>query len=216
MKRSLLFSIISLITILVTSCTVDKKPIVNTKVPNCVFMGNSITENWHSLRESFFVDNDFVSKGIGGQTSAQMLARFSDDVVYLMPKTVSIMAGINDIAQNQGYISNQDIMKNIAAMAEKADRVGIKVILCSVLPAKIIGWNSSVQPVPLIKDLNDRIKRYAVANSFVYLDYYSALVDKDGGLPPEYTSDGVHPTVECYKIMEKMFLDVVTPLLSGE
>ncbi len=103
--------------------------------PNCVFMGNSITEFWYDLRESFFVEHGFVGKGIGGQTSAQMLSRFADDVIYLMPKAVTIMAGTNDIAQNQGYVSNEEIMKNITSMAEQADKAGIKVLLCSVLPA---------------------------------------------------------------------------------
>lgn len=185
----------------------------DTKRPNSVFIGDSITEFWLGLRGDFFMVNSFIGKGIGGQTSTQIRERFYNDVINLNPKSVSIMAGTNDIAQNQGYISNEQIMNNIQLMCEMADRAKIKVLLCSVLPAYQFGWNPSVEPVELIKDLNSRIKAYAEEKSFTYIDYYSVLVDERGGLPAKYSNDGVHPNVECYKIMEKIFLERITKII---
>ena len=57
----------------------------------------------------FSSENSFVNRGIGGQTTPQMLLRFRQDVIDLKPKAVVILAGINDIAENTGPISLEDI-----------------------------------------------------------------------------------------------------------
>ena len=62
-----------------------------------VFMGNSITDNWFKFHPEFFNDNNFVGRGISGQTTPQMLVRFRQDVVALSPKCVVILAGTNDM-----------------------------------------------------------------------------------------------------------------------
>lgn len=202
--------------IFTASCEVPLKPPPEQyqKATVCIMMGDSITEIWYNTRGSFFNDNNIRSAGIGGQTSSQMLARFDKDVVEMSPKVCSIMCGINDIAQNQGYISNEDIMKNIATMAIKCKDAGITCILCSTLPAKVIGWNPSVgNPAPLVADLNTRIKSFAASNNITYLDYYQVLVDDEGGLPKDMTTDGVHVTPACYEIMESMFLNTLADII---
>ena len=76
------------------------------KVPsNVVFMGNSITDGWWPADSTFFIQNNFVDRGISGQTTSEMLVRFRQDVINLKPKAVVIMAGINDIAHNNGVIA---------------------------------------------------------------------------------------------------------------
>ena len=72
-----------------------------------VFMGNSITQNWASLDPQFFSENDYIGRGISGQTSSQMLLRFRQDVIHLVPKAVVILAGTNDIAGNTGPTTSQ-------------------------------------------------------------------------------------------------------------
>lgn len=203
-----------IVSLICLGCTeISAVPPVTQTVSDCILLGDSITEIWYNTRQGFFRENNLVSKGIGGQTTGQMLERFADDVVYNSPKAVSIMAGINDIAQNQGYISNEDIMKNIASMAQKAHKAGIKVILCSVLPADVIGWNVSVRPAPLVRDLNSKIEAYAKQQKFTYLDYYSEFVTSTGGLPSDLTTDGVHVTDKCYEQMEEMFLATLKKVL---
>ena len=67
-----------------------------------IFIGNSITEGWAKTRPEFFSSNNYIGRGIGGQTSPQMLLRFRQDVVSLEPEVVVINAGTNDIAENTG------------------------------------------------------------------------------------------------------------------
>ncbi|MEQ9166697.1 MAG: SGNH/GDSL hydrolase family protein, partial [Fulvivirga sp.] len=167
-----------------------------------VFMGNSITEGWKSFRPEFFENKSFVNRGIGGQTTPQMLVRFRQDVIGLKPKIVIILAGVNDIAGNTGPSTLEMIMDNIISMAELAKANDIKVILSSVLPAFDFSWRPGLEPSTKIIALNKMIKEYADENEIVYLDYFSAMVDERNGLKDGYTYDGVHPNEAGYKAME--------------
>ena len=82
-----------------------------------VFMGNSITDGWIRADADFFAKNPYIDRGISGQTTPQMLVRFREDVIDLKPAAVVILAGINDIAQNTGYIT-EDTFGNIVSMIE--------------------------------------------------------------------------------------------------
>lgn len=174
--------------------------------PKVVFMGNSITEGWRKADSLFFINNQYASRGISGQTSAEMLVRFRADVINLKPKAVVILAGTNDIAQNNGFISLENIMGNIISMTELAKAHKIKVILCSVLPASDFKWRHGLEPAGKIISLNKMIKEYADKNKLTYVDYHSALTNEQGGLPSSYSKDGVHPTLEGYKVMENLVL----------
>lgn len=167
-----------------------------------VFIGNSITEGWVSDDPDFFTNNNYIGRGISGQVTSQMLVRFQADVIQLKPKAVVILAGVNDIALNNGYISVEHIFENIVSMAELAKRHKIKVVLCSVLPAHHFPWRGEVESINQIKELNEKIKNYARENKIVYADYYSEMVDEKQGLSPKYQRDEVHPNLEGYKIME--------------
>lgn len=169
-----------------------------------VFMGNSITEVWANMRPDFFKDNSYIGRGISGQTTPQMLVRFRQDVINLKPKVVVILAGTNDIAGNTGPITLEEIAENIKSMAELAKANGIKVVLCSVLPAYDYPWRPGLLPNEKIPALNALIEAYAKFNGCVYLDYFSAMADDRNGLPKKYAEDEVHPTLEGYKVMEPM------------
>lgn len=171
-----------------------------------VFMGNSITDGWWGADSLFFKNNRLIGRGIGGQTTAQMLVRFRADVINLQPKAVVILAGTNDIAQNNGYIAPENILGNIISMAELAKANNIDVVLCSILPTYEYGWRKGLEPADKIIALNKMIKAYADQNNLTYVDYHSALKDERNGLPEKYSKDGVHPTMEGYKIMESMIL----------
>ena len=175
-----------------------------------VFYGNSITRNWYKMRTDFFLSHGFVGRGIGGQTSSELLVRFRQDVIDLHPKTVVIMCGTNDIAQNNGTISLDNTLGNIISMCELAKANKIRPILCSVLPARSFRWNPYVVNAPeQIRALNDKIKEYALKHHIPYVDYYSAMVDQDGGLKPGLSNDEVHPTEAGYQIMEPIILKVL-------
>lgn len=169
-----------------------------------VFMGNSITEGWKTYDPEFFSNKNYINRGISGQTSSQMLVRFRADVISLKPKLVIILAGVNDIAQNNGPIELEDILGNIISMAELAKQNNIKVILSSVLPALDFKWRKGLEPAEKIIKLNKIIQNYCKENQIIYTDYFSKMSDDQKGLDGKYTLDGVHPTLAGYKIMEPL------------
>jgi lysophospholipase L1-like esterase len=149
----------------------------------------------------FFPGKPYVNRGISGQTSPQMLVRFRQDVISLHPKVVVILAGTNDIAENTGKMTLGESAGNIASMSELARANGIRVVLCSVLPASDFWWHKGLAPASKIRELNAWIKEYAAKNGFVYVDYYSAMVNAEGGLKNEFSPDGVHPNAAGYAVM---------------
>jgi lysophospholipase L1-like esterase len=177
-----------------------------------VFMGNSITDSWIRESPEFFAKNDFVDRGISGQTSPQMLLRFRQDVIALHPGAVVLLCGTNDIAGNTGPSTLEMIEDNIMSMAELAKANKIKPVLCSVLPVLKYYWNTAVEPVEKIAALNAWIKAYAAKNHFRYLDYYAALADDQKGMKKEYSEDGVHPNKAGYTVMEKIAEPVIRKL----
>ncbi len=179
-----------------------------------VFMGNSITEDWKSLSPNFFLENNYINRGIGGETSTQMLLRFRSDVINLKPSAVVILAGINDIAENQGPISISDIARNIFFMSQLASENNIKVILCSVLPAYDFPWRPGLNPKDKVISLNDLIQKHAQEKSFEYVDYFSSMVDERKGLIKEYGNDEVHPNLEGYRVMESIIQKSINKVLN--
>jgi lysophospholipase L1-like esterase len=166
-----------------------------------VFMGNSITEGWLNTCPDYFSNKPYINRGISGQTTPQMLLRFRADVINLKPQLVVILAGTNDIAGNTGPSTLEMIEDNIISMSELAKTNGIKVILCSVLPAFDYPWKPGLKPAERIAALNRMIKNYAKKNGIYYLDYYSAMVDERQGLKAAYSEDGVHPNEAGYRVM---------------
>ena len=179
-----------------------------------VFMGNSITEEWKQFQPEFFSDNKYINRGIGGQTTPQMLIRFRPDVIDLKPTAVVILAGINDIAENTGPSTVKMIADNIISMAELAESNGIKVIISSILPASGFSWSPIHDPPPKILAVNMIIKNYAEKNGMTYLDYYSAMVDNQQGLKKEYGLDEVHPNKKGYEVMSFLVEKAIAETLS--
>ena len=166
-----------------------------------VFMGNSITDAWARDFPTQFPGKPYVGRGIGGQTTPQMLVRFRPDVIALKPRVVVILAGTNDIAGNTGPSTLEMIEDNLASMAELARENGIRVVLSSVLPAYDYPWRPGLQPAPKIVAVNTWLRAYARAHGHVYLDYHSAMADARQGLRAELTYDGVHPNAAGYRVM---------------
>jgi lysophospholipase L1-like esterase len=167
-----------------------------------VFFGDSITEGWGADGSStFFPGKGYINRGISGQTTAQMLVRFSQDVLALRPSVVVILAGTNDIAGNTGPATQAMIEDNLQAMLDLAKAHGIAVVLASVLPVSEYPWMPGITPAPKVRALNAALKRHADARGLVYLDYYAAMANRAGGLDAQLATDGVHPTAKGYALM---------------
>jgi lysophospholipase L1-like esterase len=167
-----------------------------------VFYGDSITDIW-KLEDSF-PGKPYVNRGIGGQTTPQMLVRFRQDVIDLQPKVVIILAGTNDIAGNTGPMRNEVIEGNLSSMVELARAHGIRVVLCSIMPVHNYTEKAkdffAQRPQSRILALNDWIKDYCAKNNIVYVDYFSAMVDDKGMMKKDLADDGLHPNATGYKI----------------
>jgi lysophospholipase L1-like esterase len=175
-----------------------------------VFFGDSITDGWSRPGSGgFFPGKPYVNRGIGGQTTAQMLLRFRADVVANQPQAVVILAGTNDVAGNAGPATPAQIQDNLASMAELAQAHGIRVVLASLLPVrdgkKDDKGEPRVQtqsrPPATLKALNVWLAAYAARRGFVFLDYDSAMADEAGMLKAELTDDGLHPNHAGYAVM---------------
>ena len=175
-----------------------------------VLIGDSITESWKGYSPEFFAENPYlINKGVGGETTPQILDRFNSDVVSLEPEFVIILAGINDIAQNTGYISVSETFANIVSMVEIANSHNISPILCSVLPASKIVWKPEIKSADLVIELNEKLKKHCIENNMVYVDYFSSMVGEKKELRSDLTYDGVHPDKKGYLIMEKILLETI-------
>jgi lysophospholipase L1-like esterase len=170
-----------------------------------VFFGDSITDIWKL--PDHFPGKPYINRGIGGQTTPQMLVRFRQDVIDLQPKVVIILAGTNDIAGNTGPMRLEDIEADYASLAELARVNHIKVIYCSVLPVHNYTERSkdffAQRPPEKILALNKWLKDYCAtsSNGCVYLDYFSAVVDDKGLMKKDLADDGLHPNAAGFKIM---------------
>lgn len=178
-----------------------------------VFMGNSITEGWASYMPEMFDNQTYINRGIGGQTTPQMLLRFRQDVIAHQPKVVVILAGTNDIAGNTPLKDLETVAGHLFSMAELARQHDIKVILCSVVPAAEYPWRKGKRPDVKIPQLNKMIQDYCNENKIHYLDYFIAMTDGNGGLIESYGYDGVHPDEDGYKVMTKLVEKALDQLL---
>ncbi len=168
-----------------------------------IFFGDSITDAWHL--DQYFPARGYLNRGIGGQTTSQMLVRFRRDVIDLQPAVVVILAGTNDIAGNTGPISVQDIEANYTTLAEMARAHHIRVVFSSVTPVHDYTPQSQdffAQRSPAkILALNAWLKDYSAAHGLVYLDYFIAMLDGQELLKKDLALDGLHPNDAGYKIM---------------
>ena len=180
-----------------------------------VFYGDSITEAWGSVDGGFFVAKPYVNRGIGGQTTSQLLVRFRQDVIGLRPAVVVILGGTNDIAGNGGATTVEAIEGNLQSMVELARVNRIRVVLASVLPTLDYPWRPGLRPRDKIAALNRWIGEFCRLNHLVYLDYYSAMADANGAMGPELSKDGVHPNGAGYAVMAPLAEEAIRRALKG-
>ena len=189
-----------------------------------VFFGDSITDNWSKPDSGgFFPRRRYINRGIGGQTTAQMLLRFRADVVELNALAVVILAGTNDIAGNAGVVTLDQVQDNLASMAELARSHGIRVVLASLLPVSDDKLDANGQPITrtrqrptaTIRELNRWLVAYAAKNGHGYLVYFKATADGAGLLLPALNDDGLHPNARGYAVMAPLAEKAIAAALAA-
>ena len=172
--------------------------------------GDNVTTRFHP---GFFTGNGYLDKGVSGQNTTQMLTRFQEDVIDLNPQVVVIMGGTNDLAQG---VTKEQIVTNIAAMAEMADAAGIKVIICTVTPNNdtYSRLNDPKTKGAHIITLNGMLKEYTDSQGFTWCNYWSSLVAEDGlAMDAKYwLYDHLHPNPDAYTVME----GIVKPIIDNQ
>jgi lysophospholipase L1-like esterase len=178
-----------------------------------VFLGDSITDMWKLSQ--YFPGKPYINRGIGGQTTPQMLVRMYPDVINLHPSVLVILAGTNDIARNTGPQSAAMIEDNFRAIAELAQAHNIRIVLCSLTPVSdYTARNQTVQRPPAdILLLNEWLKKYAEQIHAIYVDYHSALADSGGFLKEGYSMDGLHPNDKGYAVMAPLVQAAIEKIL---
>ncbi|MDE6297068.1 MAG: lipase, partial [Muribaculaceae bacterium] len=179
-----------------------------------LFFGDSITDSWATMEPGFFKANNYLGRGISGQTTYQFLSRFREDAVNLWPQIIVLNGATNDIAENSHPYSEERTVGNIRSMIEIAKANGIEVILTSTLPSAGFKWNRKITDAPKkIRSLNNRLRQLAEEYDLCFVDYYPHLLADDGySLNPAFSPDGVHPNLAGYKIMEQLIFDQIRDL----
>lgn len=177
--------------------------------PRVVFLGDSITENW-LLGDPALFGPTVLNRGIGGQTTPQILLRFYQDVVTLRPHAVHIMAGVNDIMGNQGPSSDTAIVNNVRAMIDIAKANDIRVVLAGITPAQaFLAW-PDVDLRPRIAEVNRQLALLADEERIAFVDYSPVLANDDAGLRASLGNDGLHPNRAGYAAMRSVADRAVT------
>ncbi len=171
--------------------------------PRVVFLGDSITENW-LLGDPALFGPEVLNRGIGGQTTPQILLRFYQDVVMLRPRAVHIMAGVNDIMGNHGPTSDAAIIHNIRAMIDIAKANRIRVVLAGITPAQTFVARPDVDLRPRIAEVNRQLALLADEERITFVDYSPVLANDDAGLAASLGNDGLHPNRAGYAAMRNV------------
>jgi len=183
-----------------------------------VFIGDSITDYWKL--PDYFPGKPYINRGIDGQTTPQMLVRFREDVIDLHPKVLVVLAGTNDVAGVTGHTRNEDIEANYASMAELSKLHQIRIVFSSLLPVYNYTEDAkesfALRPAERILALNRWLRDYCAKNSFVYLDYFSALVDDKGMMKRGLSDDGLHPNAAGYKIIAPLAEKAIAQALASQ
>jgi lysophospholipase L1-like esterase len=174
-----------------------------------VFLGDSITEYWGSRAGVWFKETGWLNRGIGGQTTSQLLLRERFDVIALHPRALVIEGGSNDMRLG---LSPKVIRDNIASIGELAQGHGITVFVASMTPVcDCFRPISGLRTVDRITRLNLLLRQLCLKKHWSFMKLTSALADASGQMRSTLTVDGVHPNEEGYLILGPLIAAYLKP-----
>ena len=147
-----------------------------------------------------------LNRGVNGQRTDQILARFERDVSRESPEAVIILAGVNDIFQRRDAAS---VERNLHEMYSRAKGLGIAVVAATILPYNIAGrWeNESMHRVNLW------IQTTAAREGLGFCDTRRAVSRPDSQDTLDSTPDGLHPNADGYRKMGEVLVAVLEKVL---
>lgn len=185
--------------------TANARLIASGTRPDVVMIGDSLTAGWPEIALPGG-GAGIVTRGVGGQSSSQILLRFRQDALSLRPKIIHMLMGTNDLAGLTGPVTLDQVAGNVLTMAELAHLHGHAVILGTVPPARDFLWFRFGDPAPDVRRLNERLRWLAAHNGLVLADYHAVLARPDGSLRQElYMDDGIHLNAAGYAAIQPVF-----------
>jgi lysophospholipase L1-like esterase len=178
-----------------------------------VFLGDSITQRW-DLSESG-LPYEAINRGIGWQTTSEMLVRLRPDVIELRPRAVVILGGANDFAPQCGPLRLGTTQNNIRSMAELAHQHGIAVVIGTVPPIcaeRISNTASLPVTLQLRKDFNQWLRNYCDGQTCRVADFEAVMSDRPAC---DYLIDGGHPNRLGYEVMTKVAREALQQSLTA-
>ncbi len=165
-----------------------------------VFYGSSSVDGWNLA--TAFPGKPFLNRGIGGETTREMVARFRQDVLKLKPYAVILFYGSCNDFWPGNHMPPAETKSNTIKMARMAEKAGIKVAIGAISPTNdyIPGKDIvSSHPIEQVQALNAWMKAYCDAHNYVFVDFYTPVADEHGKLKAEYTRDGMHCNAAGYE-----------------
>lgn len=135
-----------------------------------------------------------LNRGINGQRTDEILARFDRDVIQEEPNYVIILAGVNDIYQS---LPLEAIKPNLLGMYHRAIDNGIIPVAATILPYNTATPSES----RAIRDLNAWIAETAKELTILFSDTNHAVADRSNPDRLHTSPEGNHPDVSGYRAM---------------
>jgi lysophospholipase L1-like esterase len=173
-----------------------------------VFVGDSITDGWNTLNQDFAdLHVKVANRGIGGDTTPNLLYRLQDDILSLHPRALVILIGTNDLGQHTPVADIADNLRELHRRI-RAAYPKIPIAWCLVMPRG--GEDNFPQR---IHDLNTEIEKIAANDRLITIcDTFQPLATSDGTSKAEdFVPDHLHPNAAGYAVWRS----VLFPILSG-
>ncbi|MEL7331593.1 MAG: GDSL-type esterase/lipase family protein [Cyanobacteria bacterium J06560_2] len=196
-------------------------PVSGQSVTRFVFVGDSRASSWPS---PVMEGAEFINRGVGSQTTTQVLQRYSAHVSPLKPDVVIVQVGINDL-KTIGLFPDRlsdiiaDAQTNIEQIVKQAMAQGSTVVLIPILPAGEISlarrpfWSDQIDAAVLT--VNQQLLNFAKSSppgSIIWFDGYSEIVDERGRVSAEYQKDELHLNDLGYEVLNKALVEKLSQL----
>jgi lysophospholipase L1-like esterase len=149
-----------------------------------------------------------LNRGINGQRTDEILARFDRDVVQEKPYCVIILAGVNDVYQGNPM---DTIKNNLLDLYYRSLASGIRPVACTILPYN----TASDAECRSIRELNTFIQHTARRLGIAFCDTNRTVADPNNPDRLRDSPDENHPDVSGYRNMGTALALVVASELNS-
>ena len=163
----------------------------------CVLYGASITKGFNA--DSLLPEFKLFNRGVGGQSSTQLLARFSSDVLQLDPGQVVIKICAGNFGPG---VDSRMIWDEFETMLLTAQARDIEPVVATIVPVtRRAEEHEGYSITGEVRQFNTMAGEFARRHGLKLVDYYEAMADREGFLPDDMARDAIHPNALGYEKM---------------